>query len=168
MDSDGPGAHGTAAAAACIVGEETNAAARVRSTARENVACVLLRLAHLDGATTAAAGRTGAVLLLVSLLEAGGARRKKDAATTLCGGARENRQHAVEAGVAGRRWREGEKGAARREAAPGEGAEGKRWARSRDAARRRGWKEMHCGRDWRAGSEVGTDGRVGGAVVKKN
>jgi len=101
VDSDGPGAHGTAAAAACIVGEETNAAARVRSTARENAVCVLLRLAHLDGATTAAAGRTGAVLLLVSLLEAGGARRKKDAATTLWGGARENRQHAVEAGVAG-------------------------------------------------------------------
>ena len=63
-------------------------------------------VAQLDGTTTAAIGCAGAVLLLVSLLEAGGVRGKKGAATALYGGARENRQHAVEAGVtAGSRTR---------------------------------------------------------------
>ena len=41
--------------------------------ARENAACALLRLAHLDGATAAVIGRAGSVLLLVSILEVGSA-----------------------------------------------------------------------------------------------
>ncbi|KAK1679169.1 hypothetical protein QYE76_040017 [Lolium multiflorum] len=70
--------------------------------ARENAACALLRLAQLDAAAAAAVGRAGAVPLLVNLLEAGGPRGKKDAATALyaiCGGARENRLRAVQAGA---------------------------------------------------------------------
>ncbi|XP_008671363.1 U-box domain-containing protein 4, partial [Zea mays] len=74
----------------------------VSPAARENAACVLLRLSQLDGASTAAIGRAGAIPLLVSLVETGGARGKKDAATALyalCSGARENRQRAVETGA---------------------------------------------------------------------
>ena len=41
--------------------------------ARENAACTLLWLAHLDGATAAVIGRAGSVLLLVSILEVGSA-----------------------------------------------------------------------------------------------
>ena len=74
--------------------------------ARENTSCALLRVAQLDGTTTAVIGCAGAILLLVSLLEAGGVHGKKGAAKALYGGARVNQQHTVEAGVtAGSRTR---------------------------------------------------------------
>ena len=76
--------------------------------ARENTSCALLRVAQLDSTTTAVIGCAGAVLLLVSLLEAGGVRRKKGAITAFYGGARENQQHAVEAGVTARSRTRGE------------------------------------------------------------
>lgn len=71
------------------------------TAARENAACALLRLGQVDDHKMAI-GRSGAIPALVGLLETGSIRGKKDASTalfTLCGGAKENKVRAVQAGV---------------------------------------------------------------------
>ncbi|KAG5016721.1 hypothetical protein JHK82_022372 [Glycine max] len=68
--------------------------------AKENAACVLLRLSQVEE-SKAAIGRSGAIPLLVCLLESGGFHAKKDASTalySLCM-VKENKTRAVKAGI---------------------------------------------------------------------
>ncbi|KAK2976870.1 hypothetical protein RJ640_009321 [Escallonia rubra] len=70
------------------------------STAKENAACALLRLAQSDK-NKVMIRRSGAILPLVNLLKSGNFYRKKDASTALYAmrSVKENKVRAVEAGI---------------------------------------------------------------------